>query len=76
MIAERTTPFRSTTGAHERFHGRRKKKLIEVALRLEAINRESAGEVDPAWASLDAASVVGAAAAGGVPGGVVRVPGG
>ena len=34
--------------------------------------RFGAGEVDPAWASLDVASVVGAAAAGGVPGGADR----
>ena len=49
-----------------------RKKLIEVALPLEAINEASAREkVDQARASLDTASVVGAAAAGGVPGGAV-----
>ena len=52
------------------------KKLIEVALPLDDINVASrAGEVDPAWAPLDAASVVGAAAAGSGTGGAVRSDG-
>ena len=50
-----------------------RKKLIEVSLPLEAINKGSGpGEVDPARASVDAASVVGAAATGSVPSGAVR----
>ena len=37
-----------------------KKKLIEVALPLDAINAESsAREVDPAWPPLDPSSLVG-----------------
>jgi len=43
-----------------------RKKLIEVALPLEAINKASAREeIDPAWASEHAALVVGATTAGG-----------
>ena len=54
-----------------------KKKLIEVALPLEAINMAvGAGEVDPPRASEHAASVVGAAAAGGGTGGDLRADGG
>ena len=53
------------------------RKLIEVALPLEAINKASArGEVDPARASEHAAPVVGAAAAGGGAGGDLRADGG
>ena len=54
-----------------------RKKLIEVALPLEAINKASrAGEVDPARAPVHAAPVVGAAAAGGGAGGDLRADGG
>jgi hypothetical protein len=51
-----------------------RKKLIEVALPLEAINRDSE-EVDPARTSFDATPLVGAAAAGGVSCGAVRLAG-
>ena len=54
-----------------------RKKLIEVALPLDAINKASApGEVDPARAPEHAAPVVGAAAAGGGAGGDLRADGG
>jgi hypothetical protein len=53
------------------------KKLIEVALPLEAINTGlRAGKVDPAWTSEHAAPVVGPAAAGGGAGGDLRANGG
>ena len=53
-----------------------KKKLIEVALPLEAINKESAQrEVDPSRPPLDATSLVGAAASCGLPGCAVRFAG-
>ena len=50
-----------------------RKKLIEVLIPLEAINVASAREkIHPARASVNAASVVGATAFGGLPGGSVR----
>jgi hypothetical protein len=50
-----------------------KKKLIEVALPLEEINKGGGQrEVRPARASERASSLVGATAASGVPGGAVR----
>jgi hypothetical protein len=48
-----------------------KKKLIEVALPLEAIIR--AREIHPAWSSIYAASLVGAPSACGMPGCALRV---
>ena len=54
-----------------------RKKLIEVALPLEGHQRSLGGEkLNPAWASKHFASVVGAAAAGGVSGRAIRVAGG
>ena len=51
-----------------------KKKLIEVALPLEAINRESAREKSiPPRPPLDAAPLVGAPATGGLPRRAVRL---
>ena len=53
-----------------------KKKLIEVALPLEAINKESAREkIDTARPPLDVASLVGAASARRVQSGLVRLAG-
>jgi hypothetical protein len=56
-----------------------RRKLIEVALPLDAINAESAreksGEVDSAWSSVDVAFVVGASSVGGGSCGVVVVVG-
>ena len=47
-----------------------RKKLIEVALPLEAINKSlGARKIDPAWTSIHIAFVVGAAAFGGGAGG-------
>ena len=49
------------------------KRLIEVDLPIRRISAHcAAGEVDSAWAYLDAAHLVGAAAVGGVPGGDLR----
>jgi hypothetical protein len=53
-----------------------RKKLIEVALPLDAINRASAGEIDSARAPEHAASLVDAAAAGGSAGGDLCADGG
>ena len=54
-----------------------RKKLIEVALPLDAINKaQCAGKVDPPRAPEHAAPVVGAAAAGGGAGGDLRADGG
>ena len=53
-----------------------KKKLIEVALPLDAINKAGAREVDPPRAPEHAAPLVGAAAAGGGAGGDLRADGG
>jgi hypothetical protein len=51
------------------------KKLIEVALPLEAINQESARKVDSPWASFDTSSVVGKATVGFLSGCVICISG-